>query len=389
MKILHLTTDSIFFNQAISVFEEAYPGCNDIYVFSQNEDIKTISNYDKNIKVFKFYKRFRPKLRLSEYSQYDLIVFHSFSVDLYPEIFNIPRKKNTIWLGWGFDYYDFIGNKNHFLLPKTKKFFFSKLKGWISCLFVLMGNYFPIFYSKKEAIERLSIFAPVLPIEHKIIQQSRIWKHFPKYVQWNYGTIENDFIGKLDYKEVNGNSILVGNSASYTCNHLEAFYLISKQDSKNREIIVPLSYGDKDYADFVINQGKNLLGQKFLPLKEFLPVQDYVELISRCSFLILNHKRQQALGNIVIMLYLGARIFLRKENPTYSFLIDLGLVVSLIQDLERDPSLLSKRLSIAEKNNNRKIVKNFWSKEAAISRTISLVEISLQQNKLTNRINSE
>lgn len=31
---------------------------------------------------------------------------------------------------------------------------------------------------------------------------------------------------------------------------------------------------------------------------------------------------QQALGNIIIMMYLGAKIFLRKDNPVYDFFIN-------------------------------------------------------------------
>ena len=92
----------------------------------------------------------------------------------------------------------------------------------------------------------------------------------------------------------------------------------------------------------------------------------------------MNHVRQQAVGNIVIMLYLGAKIFLRQECPTYTYFRDQGAVVFSIQELEKKPELLNQRLDHADMVVNRTIVKNNWSKEAANKKTINLLRQACQ-----------
>ncbi|MGP4883030.1 hypothetical protein ACTXQV_67810, partial [Klebsiella pneumoniae] len=70
-----------------------------------------------------------------------------------------------------------------------------------------------------------------------------------------------------------------------------------------------------------------IFGDKFLPVVDYMPIQQYVGILINCGFVIMNHVRQQALGNILIMLYLGAKVFLREENPVYTFLKNHGVAL--------------------------------------------------------------
>ena len=88
----------------------------------------------------------------------------------------------------------------------------------------------------------------------------------------------------------------------------------------------------------------------------------------------MNHVRQQAVGNIVIMLYLGARVFVRQENPVYDFFKGSGVAISTVQELEEHPELLSLPLTEEERAGNRAIVSNYWGREKAYERTRKLVE---------------
>jgi dTDP-N-acetylfucosamine:lipid II N-acetylfucosaminyltransferase len=45
---------------------------------------------------------------------------------------------------------------------------------------------------------------------------------------WNYGSLEESLVKNFIGGRVSGNSILLGNSASFTNNHIEAFELIKK-----------------------------------------------------------------------------------------------------------------------------------------------------------------
>ena len=107
---------------------------------------------------------------------------------------------------------------------------------------------------------------------------------------------------------------------------------------------------------------------------DFMPVQDYVAIIRKCGFVIMNHVRQQAVGNIVIMLYLGARVFVRQENPVYAFFKNSGVVISTVQELEGRPELLNLPLTAEERDSNRSIVSDYWGRERAYERTRKLVD---------------
>ncbi|MNF42841.1 4-alpha-L-fucosyltransferase [compost metagenome] len=173
--------------------------------------------------------------------------------------------------------------------------------------------------------------------------------------------------------QVTGDSILVGNSASAENNHIDSFSLLHQIGVDDRKVITPLSYGDARYRDLILIKGREFLRECFEPLIDFMPISEYVRVLESCGFVVMNHVRQQAVGNIVIMLYLGAKVFVRKECPTYAYFKEQGAVIFSIQELERNPGLLNERLDQESVNVNRKIVKRNWSKEASDRKTINLL----------------
>lgn len=88
-------------------------------------------------------------------------------------------------------------------------------------------------------------------------------------------------------------------------------------------------------------------------------------------------KYQQAVGNIVIMLYLGARVFLREENPTYKMLKREGAILNTIQERSTQPELLQKPLSENKIQKNIAVLYKHWSKKVINNKTKNLVEFHL------------
>ncbi|RUO80265.1 4-alpha-L-fucosyltransferase (Fuc4NAc transferase) [Idiomarina tyrosinivorans] len=388
MKILHLATDSKFIDHASLLFEKAFPESNDIYIFSRSKKLKYVNqSVDKIIKPNRILKR--PTLNSHDYAEYDVIVFHSLSGLLCLEVFSIPGEIPTIWFGWGYDYYDLITSQESLLLAGTHKLKNNvRKKSYVSFIVRTFRTVFEklkINKTKTAAIEKITLFSPVLPQEYDLVKKSMLWKKFPEYCQWNYGTIEDNFVRGYENTEIDSNSVLVGNSASSTNNHLEALSLLRKLNVTDRDVVVPLSYGNKEYGNRIKQLGYELFDKKFFPLIDFMPVDDYVRVIKKCGFVIMNHKRQQAVGNIVIMFYFGARIFLREENPAYIFFKENGLVLSSVQELEKDPLLIGKPLSLIEKRINRRLIVDYWCRKKGIERTKDIVKraikLSLQLNK--------
>jgi len=379
MKILHLASDDKFLDQALAVFEKVFPNANEVIVFTRKKPLQHISLTPNHIEVFdnSFFNT-KPKLARENYQKYDLIIFHSLGPDTYSELQSIPCETPTIWLGWGFDYYSDLLSNIPLLLEKTKALSASldgnNLRRRASVIIKSIICMLGIPTVKVKAIERISIFAPVLPSEYDLVAQSRKWKHFPEFVVWNYGTIEDNLIKGFEGERVSGNAILVGNSATVTGNHIEALDLLHQFGVNDRQIIAPLSYGNEQYAQRLTEVGIDYFGDNFEALMNFMPVENYVATIKKCGYVIMNHVRQQAVGNIVIMLYLGARIFVRQENPVYAFFKAMGVSLSTVQELVIDPTLLQTPPSNEERERNRNFVSGYWSRDRAHERTKDLVE---------------
>jgi dTDP-N-acetylfucosamine:lipid II N-acetylfucosaminyltransferase len=124
--------------------------------------------------------------------------------------------------------------------------------------------------------------------------------------------------------------IQIGNSADPTNNHIEIFNELKEVKglkNKNFEIICPLSYGNKEYANTVLEKGKELFGEKFKPLMEFIPFENYLEILAKIDIAIFNHQRQQAVGNITTLLSLEKKVYIRDDITTWSFCKEHGLKV--------------------------------------------------------------
>ena len=96
--------------------------------------------------------------------------------------------------------------------------------------------------------------------------------------------------------------------------------ILSKFSNENIEVVAPLTYGDEKYIHSVIQHGSDLLGNKFMPLTQLMTPVEYNKYLSTIDVVILNHRRQQGFGNIVIALYFGAKIFIRREVSTWDYL---------------------------------------------------------------------
>ena len=171
-------------------------------------------------------------------------------------------------------------------------------------------------------------------------------------------------------KTINGNNILLGNSATASNNHLELFDVIKKIDCGDRDIIVPLSYGEARYREKIISHLENGM----TPITDFIKRSDYMAMLQACSIVLMNHRRQQAFGTIVIMLHMGAKLYLRSKNPLYHRLKEWGVTVFAIEDLEQDQSNFLKPITQEQADKNREVVADYYSLEHYCERTEKLIQ---------------
>lgn len=372
--IVHLATDEKFIDMAFSSFEKVLPNSNQIVLYGKSP-LKHVTV--ENCKLIGPLGAVVGSLA-KEINHADLIVIHSLSEIWMATILRLDKKIPILWLGWGYDYYHFIDKRsNAFLLEKTsdtqhnienkgfrlKETIKSKIKKLLEI----------------PTIKRIDFFAPVLPIEYDKVKENIDVVPFPLKMSWNYGNLEDNYAKDMDGLEVTGNNILLGNSATYHNNHKEALDIIEKCSGSDQLVLAPLSYGPIVYAQEVKKYGTSLLGVRFKPMDKFMPIDEYLKTIRSCGFVVMNHLRQQAVANIVSMLYFGAKVFLNKNNPVYEYLKEAGVVVYSTDYLVEEPSSITNRLSLEDIKNNKKIISSIWSKENSYLRTKSLIESILDK----------
>jgi dTDP-N-acetylfucosamine:lipid II N-acetylfucosaminyltransferase len=93
---------------------------------------------------------------------------------------------------------------------------------------------------------------------------------------------------------------LIGNSATITNNHFDAFQLLKKYKPKGLRVYVPLSYGDSEYAEMVKKEGEILFKDQFAPIEDFLSKGQFNQVLNDCGNIIMNQLRQQGLGTILV-----------------------------------------------------------------------------------------
>lgn len=361
-KNLHIIRDEKFFDSAYRVFEETEPESNDFVIFGKKHKLFYIKYAKVRFLKPTFLYYFWPILKL----KYKCIIIHGLNSE-FLKYFIIKNKKfiPVIWIGWGFDYFNYF--KGILYKDKTREliveFDLTSKKN-------VENKFLPFLKKKandKEVINKINFFAPVLENEFEIITE-----FFPNqpisFIDWNYLTLEDDIIKGFENSLIEGSDMLFGNSANPLNNHLDGFDEIMDFKFYFDNIICPLSYGDKINKERVKNLGSELFGARFIPISDFLDYPDYVKYLLSCKYVFVNSLRQLAMGNIVLMLYLGSYIILDRRNPVYVFFKNKGVEVFSIEDAK------AGNLPKINLQSTRKILIEIWGREAILKKTRVLLD---------------
>lgn len=175
------------------------------------------------------------------------------------------------------------------------------------------------------------------------------------------------------HEDVSDGSVMIGNSAAMTGNHLDLLVALSKVRDFTGCVYCPLSYaGGETYLAAVCKLGKNLFGERFIPLLAFLPLKEYQSIFTRCTYILMGHKRQQAGGNIRLALRSGKTVFLFQENTFYWEYRRLGVHIRDLENFMERPALEEYRLSVQEKRQNERILREEFATERLVARNDNL-----------------
>jgi len=381
--IVHLCSDNSFIDYCvIDTFNKL--SSNNIYiVISINKKLSYIKQKDQvlildpsDIKI------------LNLCNNASAVIVHGMTREKSVWISSINKNVNILWSCFGADFYGLkeFKAKNYNLYEKATleinnknktSFYFSKLKYRFLFIFLtyfkLRKSYPPLLKNLEKAFNRIDYIATVMPNEYPLIKKTISSLRNPKYLDFSYGDL-NFLLGPFYKKEYQlGNKIIVGNSCSLTNNHIDAFMHIKAKGITNT-ILCPLSYGNETIKAIIISKGNEIFKDNFKYLDKFIPLDQYIKIIISCNVMIMNHRRQEAVGNILLGLYLGMRVFINSKSPVYSFLKEKSIIIyGFYDDFENTTACLSP-LKKSEHDHNKKIIENIWGDSTVKKKILSTIK---------------
>ncbi len=375
--LVHIAPDEKFIDAAQAVYEKAFPGKNLFIVHLKNRESQPY-HVSKN-KAYHFVYQDEDYIKAIE--QLDLqpqyLIFHGMDFFQAEIALKINLNCSMIWtlLGWEVYKNPYINLPQQYGSTTYKRYI--KGKSTIehitrSLLYRLTKNRANPFKRIKMALKKMDYVAISYQEEFEKFQQLDLFQPKVKWISFFYYPL--DVIITQDRPWVKEDNILLGNSASYSNNHLEAFQVLKTLQLGTRQIITPLSYGKAKYGREIQALGQREFPRNFKALIDFLPLKTYQNIIHSCGIVIMFHYRQQAVGNVLDCLYNGSKVYLSRRNTLFHYLKRLGCHVYTIEEDLTTAAECLQLLSEEQMLNNRRILQD----ELALSTICSALHESLK-----------
>ena len=255
------------------------------------------------------------------------IVIHGF-------VFNVPwiiflylhrsHLKRAIWIIWGIDLYNFIRTSGNKLKNKILNHIEYQCRYACKTSIAVFPTDVSVF--KKCFGETKEVMMVPLVFNNVVFQE------YDELININKSSrLQNE------NKTIN---IMVGHNAYPFNRHGEVLLLLERFKYKNIFITLPLSYGNdfvnakENYVESLQHLIKNLsMEEKTRVLTKLIPKTRYNKFLANIDIAILNANRQNALGNIVALLYMGKKVYLAKDNPLFNFFSEKGFEIHDVQEI--------------------------------------------------------
>ena len=350
--LLHIISDNKFTCHIKRTYDSAFQNQNLYYIVPRKrgpspKELSLVSDASDVRDIFRKHKNITA------------VIFNPLMSGQISWLKSIPRNLPVIWYNWGLETY-----KTHYTL-RRKDLYLDKTKS-------LMKNDFGLSDTKEirrhlkntltrkySGLSRVNTFVCQFKEEFEYLQNLGI---IHKNTKWHFGAVasSSSLVEGLP-NTTSGSSIKIGNSSDPCNNHIEAIDWIKKQTLGDQKIIVPLSYGDTKYREMILHYGKTELGDNFVPLIDFMPLADYNKINGQCETVIMNHIRQQALGNLMADIWRGASVHMR-ENSIYQGFRNWG--VELFSCSEENSRI--QKLSTESRIRNQNIINEKMSHETIV-----------------------
>lgn len=362
---LHIMQDEKVISRTIDYFNEALPGQNKFVILIPNADYECIHVKKEGKLIYKeVYGTKHFWQTIGDVSQYKYIILHYLDNNKIRFARKVTHPR-IAWIIWGADLYFRL------LRPKGYKLFYDKR---------IIRNTFQLDYSplkriltnlKQHFINRSSLKA-VQKVSYLMGlhgDYDLLVKYYPclKIIEWKdffYYPLDDIIPKALLKNQILGDDIVVGNSASIYGNHEEVFLQLSKINIGKRKVKVPLSYGASSVIKYIKEKGELLLGNRFVPILDFMPLDDYNRFLCSARTYIYGNYRQEAEGNIVVALYLGGAVFLHPSNVLLKEYRNMGCICFSTDELTEK---IGYHLTDEEKRKNMEIMQMHYNHDRLLN----------------------
>ena len=370
--VIHIMPDDKFIDDFIRMSENYNADYSSYLILIHNEP-KYVKSQNKDINFLRVNSEFELNQNLiDELNKCKVIILHSFNWKYLNFIKHIAKEIKVIWLFWGIDGYNAIPKSKYSSSDTLAMQYTNSLTGILkSYVRLFLNNFIPKKQKAcREIIKRVDFCATLVKDDINLAKKIN-----PKIEElyFNYFNETGYNIFEIEKSEISNGNILLGNSANPSNEHSSALKHLLNINFKGK-IYCPLSYsGTEVYINNVIKLGKRLFGDRFIPLTEFLKYKEYSKIISDCDIVLMNHIRQQAVGNIFKSVCLLKPVILNKKSylrstffewgiKIYDYNILTNLEIVKLSDLEKNREIVLEKLN--EKHNY-----HFFNKIIEISKS--------------------
>ncbi len=304
---------------------------------------------------------------ISRFVHLDKIIFHPYNSTCYNFLKIVLKKFPDIkvyWMCWSSELYrpHLIDN---FYEPfsanylKRNSLFLKFLKDLLKKVVYKILNISGIGTEYKMGLQRAHLvvhyFCSPFYSDFLFLQKFNP-KNKIKYLPVAYLSL-NNIMPDLHKFYTLGNKIMIGHAASADGNHYE---ILCKLNAINPgySIFLPLSYGDKKYGEIIKLKAQKMFINAEV-LEEKLDADKYYQKLTEVGWAIINVKVQQAVGNIIALIWMGSKVFLDKSTSTYKDFLSSGIDIFNIQDHLNEYELANKLSPEQIKNNRKQILEKF------------------------------
>jgi dTDP-N-acetylfucosamine:lipid II N-acetylfucosaminyltransferase len=348
-KFIHIFPNEKFIEPFISFMGENFDTTQHLFIYLEGKDKKDfpiknrknsfiVNNINKFIKNVFYIRKFfidADKIFIHGLYKWYFVLFLSFHKKLLFKLY---------WIMWGSDLYQYYNRNNNIL---NRVFEIPR-----SIVIKNIGNFVTYIKGDYELAEKW--YSAKGKYHECFMYPSNLYK---EYDLRKSIIIENQAV-----------NIQLGNSADPTNHHIEILNKLLQYKNEDIKIFVPLSYGDKEYAQSVIAKGKEFFGEKFVALTDFMSFDKYLEFLGDIDIAIFAHKRQQAMGNKITLLGLGKKVYMRSDITPWQLFNDIDVKVFDVDDIEVN------FIDEETKKENQQKIKEYFSEENYLKQLQNLFE---------------